>query len=459
MPAMSSADAAWLRMDRPTNPMVITSVLWFERPLSIGALRDVLAERLVGEFPRFAQRPVVDGVLGGAHWEDDPDFDLDLHLHHVALPAPGDAAALRALVGDLVAMPLERSRPLWSFTLVDGYGEGCAVLARMHHAIADGIALARVMLLLTDGDPGAAQVSPEAPHDHDRGVLPPAVGEALGLGRRATEAAIHEAAETLVHPKRLGALARTAARDAQIVAKLLGNPPDPRTPLHDRLGPGQRVGWSPPLDLEEVRRVGHAFGATVNDVLVAALAGVIGDDLRARGGAPDEVHAMVPFNLRPLDRPLPRDLGNRFGLILLELPVGIESPVTRLLEVQRRTSGIKDSHEGEIAYGILSAMGTTPPDLEAWMVDLFSAKATMVVTNVPGPRSTISLAGVPLGGVLVWAPCSGSVGMSVSVFSYRGEVTIGFLVNRRLTGDPQALAEAMPRALRDLAEETTTGRR
>jgi hypothetical protein len=166
---------------------------------------------------------------------------------------------------------------------------------------------------------------------------------------------------------------------------------------------------------------------------------------------------MVPFNLRALEDTIPREHGNRFGHQLLGLPVGIESPVDRLLEVRRRTAAIKDSHEGAIAYGILAAMGATPSAVEARLIDFFTAKATMVITNVPGPREPLALAGAPLKGVLVWAPSSGSLGMSVSIFSYRGQVTVGFLVNRRLIGDPQPLADALPAALEELGRAATQG--
>ncbi len=154
---MSNADAAWLHMDRPQNLMVINGVLSFDEQVDWERLREVLQERLVGPFPRFRQRVREPRLgIGTPQWEDDPEFDLDLHLHHVALPAPGDRAALQAFVADRMAMPLDRSRALWEFHLVDGYGEGCAVVARMHHAIADGIALARVLFSLTDAGPDLA---------------------------------------------------------------------------------------------------------------------------------------------------------------------------------------------------------------------------------------------------------------------------------------------------------------
>ncbi|MGA9371270.1 MAG: wax ester/triacylglycerol synthase domain-containing protein, partial [Solirubrobacterales bacterium] len=139
---MSHADAAWLHMDQPTNLMVITGVLWFDQPPDWDGVRETIRHRMVERFPRFRQR-VVEGraPLSGPHWEDDPRFDLDLHLHRVALPAPGDRDALQAFVADLMASPLDRSKPLWQFQLVDGYGEGAALVGRIHHCIADGIAL------------------------------------------------------------------------------------------------------------------------------------------------------------------------------------------------------------------------------------------------------------------------------------------------------------------------------
>lgn len=158
--SMSSADAAWLHMDQPTNLMVITGALWFDEPVDWSRAREVVRTRLVDRFPRFSQR-VAEGraPLSGPHWERDPHFDLDLHIHQVALPRPGDRGALQELVADLIATPLDRSKPLWHFHFVDGYESGSAIVVRMHHCIADGIALARVLLSLTD----AGRDAPIAP--------------------------------------------------------------------------------------------------------------------------------------------------------------------------------------------------------------------------------------------------------------------------------------------------------
>ncbi len=166
---MGNADAAWLQMDRPQNLMVINGVLTFDEQVDWSRLRDVLRDRLVEPFPRFRQRVCEPRLgLGSPQWEDDSAFDLDLHLHRVALPAPGDRVALQAFVGDRMAVPLDRARPLWEFYFVDGYGPGCAVVTRMHHAIADGIALARVLFSLTDAVPEPGVAGTEFAAEHTR---------------------------------------------------------------------------------------------------------------------------------------------------------------------------------------------------------------------------------------------------------------------------------------------------
>src|SRR6266536_606633 len=172
--------------------------------------------------------------------------------------------------------------------------------------------------------------------------------------------------------------AHSVEADARAAVNLLTAPADPESALKGELHVPHRVGWQT-VSLRTVKQIAHARHATVNDVLVAAVAGSLGEHLRASGdGAIDEVHALVPFNLRPLDEPLPRDLGNRFGLVLLALPVGIEEPIERLRAVQRQMGAIKDSHEGAMAYGILGAIGRTPARMEQVLVDFFTAKGTMV---------------------------------------------------------------------------------
>jgi WS/DGAT/MGAT family acyltransferase len=449
---MPAADAAWLHMDSPTNPMVVNSLVWFDEPIDWERVKAIYEDRLVSQFPRFRRR-VVESVGGRPRFEDDPEFDLEQHMHRRALPAPGDQAALQELVSDLITPPLDPTRPLWHAYLIEGYGEGCALLSRIHHCVADGMALARLMLSLTDAEPDVGFAPPAAESTGSRmplqSIVRPATAAVSTAGRVAS-AAVHESMESLAHPRHLAHLASIGARDAGTLAKLMASPADSPTMLKGPLHGTRRVAWSTAFPLERIRRAAHRSNAKVNDVLVAAVTGALRAELARHDEAPDEVRAMVPFNLRALDEPLPRDLGNLFALVLLALPVGTEDPGERLREVKMRMDAIKDSHEGPIAYGILSVLGTTPPAVEDRLIGLFSGKASAVVTNVPGPSEPVFLAGSPVRRVLVWAPCSGSIGMTVSIFSYAGDVTVGFMTDIALVPDPQPLVDDFDAELRAL---------
>ncbi len=456
---LSTADAAWLHMDRPTNLMVINSVLLFDEPVDWERVKEITQQRLVDRYPKFRQRVVESHLpLRAPAWEDDPDFALEHHMHHLALPAPGGAAALQELVSDLMTLPLDRNRPLWHQYLVDGYGDGCALIVRMHHCIADGIALARVMLSLTDSEPSAPTIA-GAPKPTPR-ARP--LGSAWHLGDsilRLGSSALRQGLHVTTSPSHAARLAGAVGRDGTTLLRLLLTPADAASAIKGDPGVSRRVAWSKPLSLRRIKRIAHAHDATVNDVLLAAVSGALRHYLRDRGSPTPEIQAMVPFNLRPLDRPIPTELGNKFGLVMLPLPVGTSGSYRRLVEVHKRMHEIKTGRDGAVSYGLLSAIGMTPEPVERRIVDLFSAKGTAVMTNVPGPKEPVYLAGTPVRTVLVWAPTSGHIGMSVSIFSYRGEVTVGLMVDASLIPDPDAIVKDLRPELEALARASATQRR
>jgi diacylglycerol O-acyltransferase len=453
----SSADAAWLHMDRPTNLMVINSVLLFEEPVDWERVKQITQRRMVDRYPRFRQRVVESHLpLRPPKWEDDPDFALEHHMHHLALPAPGDSAALRELVGDMMTMPLDRNRPLWHMYLVDGFGEGAALITRMHHCIADGIALARVMLSLTDSEPDAGIGPPEDERVPTAralslaGAANSAMMLAGGAGR-AGSAAWRQGVGLATSPDHIASLAGAIGRDAGTLLRLLLTPADAATAFKGDPGISRRVAWSKPLSLPEIKHIAHSHHATVNDVLLAAVSGALRHYLQDRGSPVAEIQAMVPFNLRPLDQPVPRRLGNKFGLVFLPLPVGTSGSYRRLVEVYRRMQEIKEGRDGAVSYGLLSVTGFTPEVVERRIIDLFTAKGTAVMTNVPGPSEPVYLAGTAVRTALVWAPTSGHIGMSVSIFSYRGEVTVGLMVDATLIPDPDRIVTRLEREVESLA--------
>ena len=452
---LSSADTAWLHMDRPTNLMVINSILLFGKRVDWERFEEVIRTRLLEPYPRFGERAVESRlVTGGVHWEPDPEFDLARHLHRRGLAAPGDEHALQALAGDLASTPLDREKPLWDMYLIDGPGEGSAAIVRMHHCIADGIALAQVMLSLTDpraagtvrgtgkadaaGTAGAATIAgpPAEPGSHQADA---GTHGTIGAVRGLAGTVVRESARTLTHPRRVLELAGGAVADAQALSKLLLTPADADSVLAHGQGATRCVAWSRPMSLDRIKAIAHAHGATVNDVLLAAVSGALRRYLTAHGEEPHELRALVPVNLRPIGPGAAAELGNRFGLVYLTLPVDRAGARERLYELKQRMDAIKHSPEGPVSYVLLETAGLAPAGIERYIIDFFTAKASAVITNVPGPRETVYMAGSPLRTVLVWAPTAGSVGMSVSVFSYDGRVTVGLLTHTAQVPNPQAI--------------------
>ncbi len=441
---ISGIDTAWLRMERPTNLMMITGVMIFSERLAYDRLREVVESRFL-KYRRFGQRAAQKAA--GAFWEVDPHFDISRHVLRTALPGRADKAELQHLASDLMSTPLDFSKPMWQFHLVEDYQGGSAVILRIHHCYADGIALIHVLLSLTDPAPRAAPAAPASEvkeeNTEDAGIfrrffepVDKVVNTTLKLGR----GLVGEGADIVMHPTHALDYARNGARLAAEVARLALMGDDSKTRFKGDLGVSKRVAWAEPLDLREVKTVGKALGGSVNDVLLAAVAGALRDYLVEQGDPIPEnlqVRAVIPVNLRPLEKAA--RLGNFFGLVFLALPVGIANPLERVYEVRRRMNELKESYQPILALGLLGAVGMGPNLLQQPLLDLLSNKASAVMTNVPGPREAIYLGGSRLSEMMFWVPQSGQIGMGVSILSYNDRVHFGLVVDRKLVTDPEAI--------------------
>ena len=445
---MTPTDAAWLHMDRPESLMMITALLSFDEPVPYDTMLGLLAERLVAVYPRFSRRIHESPLkVGPPRWVEDVEFDITRHVVRAALPAPAGKAELEALCAAMMSEPLPRNQPPWQIHVVAGTdgGRGTALLARIHHCVADGISLARVLLAMADDaglDPHlvTTEVTHEAhTHRFHRPRLNP-----MAATWKAGETLWHEGVELSTHPERLAALARLGTETAAAASHLLMLSPDPDTALRGTLGIPKRVAWSEPIPLPRIKDTCRALGCTVNDVLLAAIAGAVRRYLIGRGSPVADIRAFVPVNLRPLDVPVPVDLGNRFSLAVLPLPVGQETPGERLAALRRAMDHIKQSQEPAVAFGILNAIGMTPTRVERAVLRVFGTKGSAVMTNVPGPTTPVSLAGHAVKSFLFWVPMSAGVALGVSIFSYAGDVVIGVASDAGLIPDPEALVAAYP---------------
>ena len=440
--AMSKVETAWLRMERPTNLMMITGVMMFAGPLVPAAIKQLLGERFLA-YPRFRQKAV--NTPSGAHWETDGDFDLDWHVRVAALPGKADKIELENFVGELASSPLDHSKPLWQFHVIENYRGGSVLVARIHHCYADGLALVQVMLSLTDTAPHpekeAELVKTWLKHDGGnvwQRMLEPAqagLGKALKVGTK-----VYEKMTAMINDPSIAAdVAREGGEITRELANALLLSDDPQTSLKGPLGVIKRVAWADPMPLEEVKTLGRALGCTVNDVLLACASGALRGYLRDRGEDVDgmTIRATVPVNLRPLEHA--KKLGNHFGLVFLELPIGEANPLRRLERVAACMRELKNSRQAIVTLGLLGALGMGPQALQAPALELFSRKATTVATNVPGPQQPLYLTGVEVSELMFWVPQSGSIGVGLSILSYNGRVHFGLIGDAKRVSDPDAV--------------------
>ena len=447
---MSRVDTAWLRMDNDVNLMMIVGFWLLSPGIPLAAVRERIETRLL-KYERFRQKAVPDAM--GACWVDDDNFAIERHVVPEKLRrkrGQSERQALQQRCAELAVTPLHPGRPLWQFHLVEHYEGGSALIARIHHCIGDGIALMSVMNSISDGgnDPPARRST--ATDDGDDGdwlsdaVLKPLTGlavKAIGMYGSGVARSI----EALSHPQQplQGSLdmAKAGLQVASDLAAFALMADDSPTRLKGKPVGRKRVAWGEPMPLDVVKVVGKALNCSINDVLLSCVSGAIGGWLRAQGDDPTgaEIRAMVPVNLRPLDKAW--QLGNRFGLAPLVLPIGITNPIERVYAVRQRMNQLKGSYQPLLAFGVLAVSGLLIKPVQDLVLGLFAKKTTAVMTNVPGPREPLKLCGSTLRQTMFWVPASGNVGVGVSILSYGGGVQFGLITDAALCDDPQAIID------------------
>jgi len=447
---MSRVDTAWLRMDNDVNLMMIVGVWLLQPGITLAALRERVEGRLL-KFPRFRQKVVQDAI--GANWVLDENFAIDRHVVSEKLArkrGQSERAALQARAGELATARLDPAHPLWQFHLIEHYEGGSAMILRIHHCIGDGIALTSVMLSITDGgaDPPrrkrrGAEEAEESDWLSDAVIKPLTDVAVKAIGMYG--GGVVKSMEMLAQPQQLLGSLDVARNGYQVVrdaAALALMPDDSPTRLKGKPVGKKVVAWNEPLPLDEVKIVGKALNCSINDVLLACAAGAIGNYLRDQGDDPTgkEIRAMVPVNLRPLEKAW--QLGNQFGLAPLVLPIGIENPIERVYAVRARMNEMKGSYQPLLAFGVLAVAGLLIKPMQDALLGLFAKKATAVMTNVPGPARPLKFCGSTLRQTMFWVPASGDLGVGVSILSYGGGVQFGLITDRKLCPHPQRIIDA-----------------
>ena len=457
---LSALDVSFLYMETATTPMHVGGVAVFDpppdRPVDYDGLCELVSRRL-GLVPRYRQKVRwVPGRLANPVWVDDEEFDISYHVRRSALPRPGTLDQLRALVGRIQSRQLDRARPLWEIYFVEGLEDGrFAILTKTHHAMVDGVSAIDIGTLILDPTPTPREVPGDA-------WVPEREPSALGLMTDAVT-------DTLRRPDELVETVRAGITDARAVAgRVLGAAggmvaaarsqlrPAPPSPLNAAIGEQRRYGMAA-TELDDYKRVRKAHGGTVNDVVLATVAGALRTWLLTRGESvtpTTTVRAMVPVSVR--SEAEGGKLGNRVSSYFVDLPVGEPSPVVRLHQVSYAMKAHKESGQAVGATALVALSGFAPPTIHSAAARLASGFAArlfnVVVTNVPGPQFPLYAAGAQMVECYPVVPLAKGQAVSVGLTSYNGGVFYGLNADRDAMPDVDVLAQCLEESLAELVE-------
>lgn len=430
---MSPGDAVWFLGENRVNPMTISSIMWFDRPIDVELFRARFRERLLDRHPIMRERIVPSRVPGMMpSWVEDRTFDLDQHISEHVLPAPGDQATLQHWCSEERTIPLDRARPLWHVSVLQGYrGTGSAIHTRIHHSIGDGLAMMSLLLTVVDEyDPAMVTLHERSPADVITGVI--------GTGTKL----VGRGAQLVRHPTQAVELAREGVEMAEWAGRLLAPQLVERTALQGHPDGSKRMAWDPEgFPLAAVKGAARANGATVNDVLMTVMSGALRRHLDERGEVVEDVAMMIPVNLRRPGKPLPRNLGNRIGLLPLRLPVGSDDPRERLTVLQERMLELKQSPAPLVSRLLLVTTTMFTPVIERGIHRLNQLRSTGVLTNVPGPPMPLHIGGAELLGTVGWGGMTAHLNLSAAFVSVNGSIFSGLVTDAAITPQPEQILD------------------
>jgi WS/DGAT/MGAT family acyltransferase len=454
MDRLSAIDASFLHQEGPSTHMHIGGVALFE---GAPPTREQFLEHVRSRLPlvpRYRQKIATPPLgLGRQRWVDDPSFHLDYHVRQTALPSPGDEEKLRRLTARIFSQRLDRTRPLWEMWLVEGLSRGrFAIISKVHHALVDGVAGADLMAVLFDvtatptpsGQPDAWQPRPEpSPVELGAASVNDVTGALIRLPLRLAAAA--------AQPGRTLAEARDMVEGVGEIAVAGLTSPAPDTPLNLRIGPHRRVAFVPAA-LDEFKEIKNAFGGTVNDVVLAVVAGAMARFFHRRGLRVEglDLRACVPISVRARDNGA--SMGNRITQVTVALPIYVSDPVERLRRVRREMEGVKESKQALGAEAIASAEDFAPPTIlaQASRLNFSSRFYNLLVTNVPGPQMPLYVMGRELQSMFPVAFLAGDRALAIAIMSYNGGMNFGLIGDYDALPDIDVIAEGIEEARSEL---------
>ncbi len=460
---LSGLDSSFLHLERETAHMHVAACAVFEGP---GPSYEELVGAILGRLhlvPRYRQRlAFVPLQQGRPVWVDDPHFNIAFHVRHTALPRPGGELELMRLAGRVFSQALDRDRPLWELWLVEGLADGgFALLSKTHHALVDGVSGVDIATVLFDTAPDPMPVAPPeagwVPRPLPTGVQ--LLGEALLERATVPGEIVRGVRSALRGPRAMAARVGDALAGLGAVTRV-GLQAAPESPFNVRIGPHRRFTWVRG-DLEQFKAIKNALGGTVNDVVLAAVAGALGAHMRLHGESTDgiELKAMVPVSVRAdVERGA---LGNRVAAMWAPLPVGLRDPVERLHTITQAMAGLKESGQAVGAQVLTRLSGFAPPTIMAQAARLQARQRmfNLVVTNVPGPQIPLYVLGRQLQALYPMVPLAENTALGVAIMSYNGQLNFGLTADRDALSDVGVLADELGESIAELRGAAGAGPR
>jgi WS/DGAT/MGAT family acyltransferase len=462
---LSNLDASFLALESRTTHMHVGAVAIFgPGPVTSGDGVDIetirtLIETRLEMIPRYRQRLATVPLEGSPVWVDDEHFNLDYHVRHTALPYPGTQAQLKALVGRLMSQQLDRTRPLWELWVVEGLEEGgFAIVTKIHHCMIDGMSGIDLMAVILDFSPDFTLSEPvpwsarPAPNGTELAVREVSRAISSLIGRVGHMSVILDDLEDI----RDDWSHRLRAMGASLSSGWLTQ--TGRTPLNGDIGPSRWFDWTE-FPLDEVKAIKNLHGVTVNDAMIAVVAGAVRRYLLTEGEMSEaevdevEFRIMAPVSVRTEDEK--GTLGNKVAMWLMSLPVSEPDPATRIQIVKEQTKNLKETDQALGASTLVQVSTGAPATIVSLAARLASGVIrpfNMTVTNVPGPQFPMYLAGSPMLATYPLVPLWESHGVGVAMFSLNGAVDIGINMDRTLIADPADVRHALEYAFKEMKD-------
>jgi diacylglycerol O-acyltransferase / wax synthase len=451
---LTTQDASFLYVDRPTQPMHGAWVGLYEGHLPLDDVITVIESRL-HRLPRYRQKVVFPPfVISHPTWEDDSDFDIRRHIVQETLPAPGDDRAMGTFIGKLLAPQMDFTRPLWKMVVLQGRADGnTAVISLVHHAMVDGISGVDLLLVIHDLKPDADPPAPPA-----TAWQPTPLPDPLTLMQDAVRDQLVETAQRWTDDTFLQYRpAEAAARAQQITSALTSSmpallQPPPRTPFNGPISRERDVAWAQ-FSFTEIRAIRAVLGGTINDVVLTVVAGALGRYMRHHGYPTEgvELRAMCPVSMRGAAGR--GALGNQVSMMIAPLFVGILDPIERLRAERAAMERLKEQDQAGGFYAMTQLGTPAPPAVQAFMGQMETPNTLLhtVSTNVPGPQIPLYMKGRRLLANIGFGMLSANIGLFNAIGSYNQLLTIAATVDPRQVPDPWFYAECLNESFSELS--------